>query len=124
MSTKLHDLATHATTGVSVAPNHYTADATGGAVDLLAADGNGFAVLAVGTVVGDSLFGGSLEESDDQTTWVPIPDVAFPVVADENTSAVVTFVRTRRFVRAVLDVSGDDGDGYACVLIGGQTKTV
>src|SRR5262245_32748857 len=124
MSTKLHDFATHATTGVSVAPNHYTADATGGAVDLLEADGNGFAVLAVGTLTGDTLFGGTLEESNDGTTWATIAGSSLPIVAEENGSSVVTFVRTRRYVRASLDVSGDDADGYACVLIGGQTKTV
>jgi hypothetical protein len=123
MSTTLHDFATHAALGVSVAPGHYSADTTGAAVDLRAADGPAFAVLTTGEVTGDTAFTATIEESHDQTTWVDI-DVDFPDVVDGNTTVVRSFPRTRRYVRAVVAVSGGDADGNVGVLIGGQKKTV
>jgi hypothetical protein len=124
MSTKLHDPATHALVGVSVAPKHLTAGENGAAVDLIAADGNGFAILSVGQITGDSAVTATLEESHDATTWAAVSDVSFPVVDEESAAVVRTFTRTRRYVRAVVAVSGDDHDVYAGVLVGGQKKTV
>jgi hypothetical protein len=123
MSTKLHDPATHAELGVSVAPKHLTAGVNGTAVDLLATDGNAFAILSVGQITGDSAVTATLEESHDQTTWAAVAGVTFPLVDEESSAVVRTFHRTRRYVRAVVAVSGD-ADVYASVLIGGQKKTV
>ncbi len=124
MSTKIHDLATHAALGVSVAPKNYTANATGDAVDLLSADGNAFAVLAVGSLNGDTAFTASIEESSDLTTWTAVPGVSFPIVNEESTAVSQSFQRTSRYVRAKVTISGDDSDGNACVIVGGQKKTV
>ncbi|MEI4884435.1 hypothetical protein, partial [Klebsiella pneumoniae] len=76
------------------------------AVDLIDADGSGFAILSVGQITGDSAVTATLEESHDSTTWAAISDVSFPVVDEESMAVVRTFTRTRRYVRAVVAVSG------------------
>lgn len=73
MSTKLTDIPTQATYGITFAPAVRTASANGTAVDLGDGDGPGFAILLTGTVAAGTTIAVALEESDDQSTWTRSP---------------------------------------------------
>lgn len=122
MSTAINDLSASAVCLPAVGPGTYSESATGGAVDLIAGDGAGFAVLAVGTLVEDTAVGGSLEESDDGDTWTEVAGAAFPEVTAANAVPVIAFRRTARYVRANLTVDGPDPEADAAILVGQQKK--
>ncbi len=124
MSTKLHDLGTQAVLGVSVPPAVVTTSQNGSAVDLLAADGSGFAVLLTGTVAGGTTVGGKVQESADGTTWTDITGATFPNTTVSNTAKAITFTRTARYARCVVTLSGGSPSAGVCAAVGEQQKAV
>jgi hypothetical protein len=125
MSTKLHDVAAAAVLAPSVAPATVTSSQNGSAVDLIAGDGNAFAVLVLGTVAGGTTVGGKVQESADGSTgWADIAGAAFPNVTTGNAAYTVTFERTQRYARCVVTVSGGSPSAAVCAAVGQQKKVI
>jgi hypothetical protein len=120
MSTAIDDFTCQAVLGVSVPPGSYDDVFTGAAVDLLAGDGRGFAVLQADGLTGGASVAGQIEESDDGTTWAAITGAAFPTVT-ANGAYAVGFARSRRYVRCALGVVVG---ANVCVTVGQQRKVV
>jgi hypothetical protein len=125
MSTKLHDVANQAQLGASVFPVSVNSTAGGSSVDLLNADGRCFAIQAVGAVSGtDPLLAGKIQESDDDTSWSDIAGATFTDVENASDLQVISFERTKRYVRHHRTVSGTSPTFLLGVVIGEQKKTV
>ena len=123
MSTKLHDLPAQAVLGASVPPQVATGSQNGAAIDLLHADGNGFAVLLTGTVAGGTTVGGKVQESADGSTgWADITGAAFANTTTSNAAQAVAFVRTLRYVRCVVTVTGGSPSAGIAAAVGQQKK--
>lgn len=123
MSTALHDLPTAAELVASVPPRTIEETTIGSAVDLVAADGPGFAIVSVGDLAASTVIAGDIEESATGTGgWVAI--AAWPEINSANTTRVVRFQRTQRHVRLVIELTGPVPSATVCGLIGQQKKTV
>jgi hypothetical protein len=124
MATVLNDFANGVLYKTAVAPGSYTADATGSAQDLAAADGGAFAVLAVGTLAAGTTVGGYLEESADASSWAAVPGAEFTSVTTANSVRAVTFRRTARYVRAAVTVAGGSPSAALVVIVGQGKKLI
>jgi hypothetical protein len=124
MSTKLHDLPAQAWLAASIVPGGYTEGESGAPIDLLAADGRGFAVLHVGALAGGTTILAWLEQSADQINWDPIPAAEFPEVTAGSATHALGFDRSARYVRASFDLGGDTPSAGLCIAIGQQRKTI
>ena len=124
MSTKIHDLAAAAVLGASVVPQVASASQNGSSVDLIAGDGNAFAVMQVGAVQGGTTVGGKVQESDDGSSWSDVADAVFPNVTASNGAFAVTFGRTKRYARCVITLSGGTPQAAIAGLIGQQKKLI
>jgi hypothetical protein len=123
MSTALHDFASAALVATALAPGEQTESPTGSTLDMLAADGQCFAIQQVGAFSADSLIG-SIEESSTGSTWTAVDDAAFTEVAAGNNLQVIRFTRTKRYVRYVAVIEGDTPSVTMAVLIGEQKKSL
>jgi hypothetical protein len=124
MSTKVHDFAAQVQYVASIAPGEYTASETGATVDLIGADGRGFAALHVGGVAGGTTVAARLEHSADGSTWAVVTGASFPDVTAGPATYVLGFDRADRYVRAVADLSGGSPSADLCIAIGQQKKTI
>lgn len=125
MSTKLHDIQSQAQLGASVLPASVNDTVGGSAVDLIDADGRCFAIQLVGAVAGASpALAGKIQESDDSSIWTDVAGATFAAVTAANNVQVITFDRTKRYVRHHRTVSGTGPSFLLGVLIGEQKKTV
>jgi hypothetical protein len=123
MSTALNDLAHSALCVQALRPDVYTEDANGAAIDLVAADGGGFAVLTVGPIAVGTQVGGYVEECDDGQDWSGDPLASFTAVTTANAIRTISFRRTARYVRAVLTIGGTGSpEATAAVIVGQQRK--
>ena len=124
MSTLLHDFPAQAQYAASVNPAVYTATVEGSAIDLLPADGRGFAVLHAGTVAGGTTVAARLEHSTDGVFWTAITGATFPNVTARPATHAIGFDRTQRYVRAVAELTGGSPSANLCVAVGQQKKTI
>jgi hypothetical protein len=126
MSTKLNDIADQALLGASLAPQTLTASANGSAIDMINADGPCFAVQQVGAVSGTSptLAGKIQESADGSTSWSDITSATFTTVTASTNTQVVTFERTKRYLRYVATIGGTTPSFAAAALIGEQKKQI
>jgi hypothetical protein len=122
MSTKIHDLAAGAVLGASVVPQVATASQDGESIDLIEGDGNAFAVLMVGTVVGGTTVGGKVQESADESVWDDVDGAVFPNVTESDGAFALTFVRSRRYARCVVTLTGGSPQAAVAAMIGQQKK--
>jgi hypothetical protein len=122
MSTKLHDLPTNATLSASVSPQVATTTQNGSSVDLIAADGSGFAMLFTGTVAGGTTVGGKVQESADASSWSDIAGATFTNTTTSNAAQAVAFQRTMRYVRCVVTLAGGSPSAGVCAAVGMQKK--
>ena len=131
MSQKLNDLANGffntacITAGVAIT----TTGVSGPAMDLLQGDGNCFGEQIIGTIIGvTATHSGKWQESDTTTaaSFTDISGATFPPVITVGTSGplvqVVTFQRTKRFVRYVGVLAGVTCSVQADVLLKEQLK--
>src|SRR5262245_4822583 len=119
MSTKLHDVQNQAQLGVSVYPASVTSTAGGSSVDLINADGRCFAIQVIGAVGGSSpSLAGKIEESDDDSTWSDVSGATFTAVTSSNNVQVISFERTKRYVRHHRTVSGSSPTFLLGAVIG------
>lgn len=119
MSSVLNDFAALVICKQSIAPDvHSESPGAGTTVDLINADGGGFATLIVGEVDGTSVvINGKLQESVDGTTWTDIAGATFTTVTTSFTTETISFRRTARYVRANITITGTDlGVRHAVVL--------
>lgn len=125
MSTKLQDLANQALVGASPYPVEVNDTNNGDTVDLLEADNRCFCIQSIGAVTGTSpSLTGKMQESSDGTTWTDISGATFTAVTASNSLQVITFDRTKRYVRHYRTVSGTTPTFVLGVVIGEQKKTV
>ena len=123
MSTKLHDLPSVAVLAASVVPKVVTATETGSTVDLLQADGAGFAILSVGAIASGTTVGGKVQESADGSTWSDITGGAFDDIVAANGLTSVRFERAERYVRGIVTIAGSSPSAAVCAVVGSQKKT-
>src|SRR5262245_33404282 len=109
MSTKLHDFANQTVQGGGLYSQQLGSGTTnGGAVDLLNGDGRCFAVQITGAVAGTSpTLDGKIQESDTSGSgYTDISGATFTQVTVANTVQVISFDRTKRYVRYVGTIGG------------------
>jgi hypothetical protein len=125
MSTKLHDVPNQALLSASVYPASVNDTNNGSTVDLIDADGRCFAVQVIGAVGGTTpSLTGKIQESDDTTTWTDIAGAIFAPVTVSNNVQVISFDRTKRYVRHFRTAAGTSPTFILGVLIGEQRKQV
>src|SRR5262249_48016450 len=128
MSTKLHDLANQTVQGAGLNPQQLGSGATSGTgVDLLAGDGRCFAIQITGAVGGTSpTLDGKIQESDSSGSgYADISGATFSQVTAANNVQVISFERTKRYVRYVGTVGGSSTPTVlAAIFIGEQKKQV
>jgi len=123
MSSCIDDLRSSAEVLVSLFPTAVTATGSGNQVDFIDGDGPCFAIQTVGDAADNTTLDGSLEESADGTTWSAIAGASFAEVAEANDVQVLTFQRTKRYVRWTGTVAGTSPSFTVAVLIGDQKKS-
>lgn len=107
-----------ATLACTIRPSSYDTDTNGVAVDFGAITGRDIlSLVAIGGITGDSTFTVTYEESTNNTDWFVIPNSDASVL-NASATLVQRFKRTRRYVRAVLDVGGTDHSGKCAILLG------
>jgi len=111
MSTWLNDLKNNtvfANDGNSLAAASRTATASGGAVDLVDAEGTCFAILNVGTVTGTSpTLDVKIQEcATSGGTYTDITGATFTQVTASAKGQIITFKRAQRFCRAFATIAG------------------
>ena len=125
MSTKLHDIKNQALLGASPYPVEVDDTTNGATVDLLDADARCFAIQMIGVVGGtDPSLTGKIQESSDNSTWTDISGATFTAVTASSSLQVITFDRTKRYVRHYRNVSGTTPTFVLGVVIGEQKKAV
>jgi hypothetical protein len=125
MSTKLHDLKSEALLGASPFPVSVTTTAGDDTIDLIDADGRCFCIQMVGAVGGTTpSLAGKMQESSDGTTWTDISGATFNSVTASNDLQVISFDRTKRYVRHFHTIAGTSPTFLLGVVIGEQKKTI
>jgi hypothetical protein len=125
MSTKLHDFKNQAQLGASPYPVSVNDTNNADTVDLLDADHRCFCIQVIGAVGGTSpSLTGKIQESSDNSTWTDISGATFTAVTASSSLQVITFDRTKRYVRHHRTVSGTSPTFLLGVVIGEQKKTV
>ena len=124
MSTKLNDVPSAAVLASTVPPVVATSNQTGSTVDLISADGPGFALLAVGAIAVGTTVGGKVQESDTGSSWTDIAGATFPAIIAANGTGSARFHRTARYVRCAITVTGGSPSAAVCARIGSQKKTM
>jgi hypothetical protein len=122
MSTKLHDLANQTVPGAGLSPQQLGSGANNGsAVDLLSGDGRCFAIQITGPTLD-----GKIQESDASASgYADISGATFTQVTAANSVQVISFERTKRYVRYVGTVGGSSTPTVmTAVFIGEQKKQV
>jgi len=123
MSTQLHDVKNQAVLGASVAPVSVNSTSDGSSIDLIAADGNCFAIQMIGVVTGTTpSLAGKIQESSDGSVWSDISGATFTAVTTSTSLQVITFQRTKRYVRHFRTLSGTTPVFLLAVVIGEQKK--
>ena len=125
MSTLLHDFANQAKLAAGPYPAAVNDTAGGPAVDLIDADGRCFCIQFIGAVSGTTpSLAGKMQESSDGSTWTDVAGAVFASVAASDHLQVVSFERTKRYVRHHRTVAGTTPSFVLGVLIGEQKKSV
>ncbi len=121
MATKITDFADTARLWQTIGPIAANGDVTGDAIDMIEGDGPAFAILSVGSDVGEASVNGNVQTSDDAETWNDIPDAVFASQGGSGARAI-TFQRPKRYVRVMLTVSGADDPITLAMLLGQSRK--
>src|SRR5262249_21969924 len=123
MSTYLRDLANSVLTKSASDPAARTATVTGSGVDMITADGRCFAIQHVAAVTGTTpTLDGKIQESSDNSTFTDVSGATFTQVTTSTNLQVITFDRTKRYVRYVGTIAGTTPSFTMGVLVGEQLK--
>jgi hypothetical protein len=124
MSTLLHDLPSQSVIGASSYPATVSTSDVGASVDLIEADGRCFAIQVIGAVSGTSpTLAGKIQESADNSTFTDIAGATFSTVSASSNLQVISFERTKRYVRYSRAVAGTSPSFAISVVIGEQKKS-
>lgn len=125
MSTYLHDMQTNNGLKNSLAPATRTASANGSSGDFIDGEGQCYAVSHVGTVSGTTpTLDAKIQESDDNSTWTDITGATFTQVTASTALQVISFLRTKRYLRGVATIAGTSPSFAHSLLIGQQPKVL
>ena len=124
MSSYNRDLVNNEVFGVSLAPSARTANTNGTGIDLITGDGLCSAIIVSGTIT-DGGHTIAIQESDASGgTYSAVTPVQTIIATTNNTYQVVSFQRTKRYVRATTTVTGSPSTGgIYSVLLAEQLKT-
>jgi hypothetical protein len=126
MSTYIRDLAQSLLLldAMAAGPAVVTATVTGVACDFLQADDRCFAIQDVGAYVGagPTLNGKIQESADGSTNWTDITGATFAQVAAAQNVQVISFDRTKRYLRYVGTIVLNGGTSIALDALIGQQK--
>jgi hypothetical protein len=126
MSTKLHDLVNQADLKSGASPQTATSTVTGTGVDMINADSRCFAVQHVGAVSGTTpTLDGKIQESDTSGSgYTDVAGATFTQVTASTNLQVISFERTKRYLRYVGTIGGTSPSFALAALIGQQKKQV
>lgn len=120
MSAYIHDFGNNTVQKQLLKPGALiTSTQTGTGVDMANGDGQCFAELNIGTVT-DGTYATEIQESADNSTgWTAVPTTSLvPTTgfsnvtsASDETIQIVSFNRTKRYLRGVITVTGSPGTG-------------
>jgi len=124
MSTKMQDLADQMLLGIGLPPQTITATVNGSAIDMISGDGLCSAIQQIGVVSGTSptLAGKIQESADGSTNWTDVVNAVFINVTASNNNLIISFERTKRFLRYVGTIGGTSPSYAAAVIIAEQKK--
>ncbi len=123
MSTHLHDVANAALLKNGSSPAAQTSTVTATGVDMLLGNGQCFAVQHVGAVSGTTpTLNGKIQESSDNSTWSDISGAAFTEVTASTSLQIISFLRTKRYLRYVGTIAGTTPSFTMAVIIGEQKQ--
>jgi hypothetical protein len=118
------DLASRILSRTTVGPVLISTTGGGTTIDLIDADGACFAIQAVGARSSESTnLAGKIQESDDGNTWSDVASAAFTAVTTDSNLQMISFFRTKRYVRHYRTLSGTTPGATICVIIGQAKKT-
>ncbi len=123
MSTHIGDVSAAVAVLQTVAPAVRTAAFNGDSVDLIASDGDCFAIQQIGTFADGPTWSGRIEESADGTTWTAITGASFTDVTESDDTQVIRFTRTARYLRYAVTITGSSPSAGIAVVIGEQKKS-
>ena len=125
MSTQLHDFKNQAIIGSSPSPVAVTGSDGGASIDLGEGDGRCFAIQQIGSVAGSgATVTGKIQESSDNSTFTDVSGATFTAVNSTGNLQVITFERTKRYVRHFRTVAGSSPSILLSAVIGQQKKHV
>ena len=85
--------------------------------DMQGGGGLGRAYLLVGALSAGGQIACSLEESDDKSEWsATAPDAEFPLVAAGTQLRSILYVRTKRYLRAILTITASTPSAATAVV--------
>lgn len=116
----LVDLANGVTHGVSLRPANTAANTNGVGIDFQNADVRTHMIVAYGAITNTGFFTVKAQESDDNTTFTDVADTNANTgnTNSVNTETIKSFLRTKRYMRAVaiLGTAGDAAIISATIL--------
>jgi hypothetical protein len=121
MSTKLNDFPRRILLRVGLASRAYEDGALGASLDFGDGDGPCFAILQVTGITPGNPVDVNWQESHDAQAWIDGVGEQFPIVTSDEELHVISFERTRRFVRVQASFTAN---ATLCVLVGQQRKQV
>lgn len=127
MAAHIHDFKNNVLLkNASGTPAAKTTTITGSALDFILGDNQCFAIQDIGTVSGTSpTWDGKIQESETTTSgdFTDIPGAVFTQVTSSTNLQVITFLRTKRYLRYVGTIGGSSTPTFGVdVLIGEQYK--
>lgn len=122
MSTALHDLASAAFVAAGLHPDTKTSSPTGPTIDMIAADGQCFAIQQTGDLSDGGTLAGRVEQSPDGSSWSTL--ATFTDVTIDDQVQVIRFMRTARYLRYAATLSGSSPSVKIAAVIGEQKKTL
>jgi hypothetical protein len=125
MSTLLHDLDSQAEFAVGFPPTTVSDSDVGTAIDMAGGDGPVFAVLLTGGLDPGTGVSIAFEESHSPLSgWAAIPSSSTPSTSAAEAVTCVSFSRTKRYVRCLVNLTGTAPQAAVAVLVGQQRKVL
>lgn len=123
--TYLHDLANAGKLAASSYPAAATTSDAGTAADMIDTENLVSAIQIVGAVSGTTpTLAGKIQESDDNSTFTDIAGVTFTTVTAANNLQIISFQRTKRYVRYYRTLGGTTPSFVIGAMLIAQKKKI
>lgn len=125
MSTYFRDVVNSVSTQASKYPVAITSTTNGTGLDMIETDGLCTAIQWVSTVSGTSpTLDGKIQESEDNSTFTDVSGATFTQVTASTNIQIISFQRTKKYVRWTGTIAGTSPSFIVGALIQGQKKII